>query len=170
MAPELADVVGARVSALAEAMRAAGARVGVGELLAAHRALAAVDPASREDAFYALRAALCSTRAELDLFATVFALVFATAADPLDDPLQELGEIRRAATPRSAMAVEGEDGAPQIEKPVPAAYSDEELLRHKDFAEYSDAERATRAAAADPHRRPRAAARQPPHAADPPPP
>jgi hypothetical protein len=35
------------VSALAAYLRAAGAAVGVGELLAAHRALAAVDPASR---------------------------------------------------------------------------------------------------------------------------
>ena len=38
-------------------MRAAGAHVGLGELLAAHRALAAVDAASREDAYLALRAA-----------------------------------------------------------------------------------------------------------------
>ncbi len=58
-------------------MRAGGARVGVGELLAAHRALAAVDPSSREDAYFALRAALCSTRAELALFAEAFASVFA---------------------------------------------------------------------------------------------
>ena len=37
-------------------MRAGGAPVGVGELLGAHRALAAVDASSRGDAFFALRA------------------------------------------------------------------------------------------------------------------
>ena len=93
-----------RVSELAGAMRAAGARVGVGEVLAAHRALAAVDPADRDDAFYALRAAMCSTRAELDLFAQAFALVFMTPGDPLDDPLGELGQIERPAAPRSSNA------------------------------------------------------------------
>ena len=35
-----------------------------------------------------------------------------------------------------------------IDVPVPAAYSEEELLREKDFAEYTDAERGARAAAA----------------------
>ena len=75
--PTAAEAVAARLSDLAAVMRAGGSRVGVGELLAAHRALAAVDPSSRTDAFYALRAALCSTRAELDRFADAFALVFA---------------------------------------------------------------------------------------------
>ena len=143
MAPDaLADGVSLRVSQLAGAMRAAGARIGVGEVLAAHRALAAVDPADREDAFYALRAAMCSTRAELDLFAEAFAITFMTPGDLLEDPMQELGRIRRAATPRTAMPLEGEDGPAEVERPVPAAYSEEELLRHKDFADYSDAERA----------------------------
>ena len=102
-----------RVSELAGAMRACGARVGVGEVLTAHRALAAVDPSDRDDAFYALRAAMCSTRAELDLFAEAFSLVFMTPGDPLDDPLDELGQIRRAATPRASMPLEGEEGLPR---------------------------------------------------------
>src|SRR4051812_43848251 len=92
--------VGDRLSELAALMRAGGAGVGMGELLAAHRALAAVDPASRADAFYALRAALCSTRAELDLFAELFAFVFATPEGEQDNPLEALGEIERAAMPR----------------------------------------------------------------------
>ena len=41
-----------------------GVRVGVGELLAAHRALAAVDAGSREQAFFALRATFCSSHAD----------------------------------------------------------------------------------------------------------
>jgi uncharacterized protein with von Willebrand factor type A (vWA) domain len=147
VAPELetealAGGVTARVAELAGAMRAGGARIGLGELLAAHRALAAVDPADRADAFYALRAAMCSTRAELDLFAEAFALTFMTPGDLLDDPLEELGQIRRVTSPRGAMPLDSEEGPAEVEKPVPAAYSDEELLRHKDFADYSDAERA----------------------------
>ena len=80
-------------------MRAGGARVGVGELLAAHRALAAVDPTDRADAYFALRTTLCSTRAELALFAEAFAAVFAAPASR-ENPLEALGEIEQAALPR----------------------------------------------------------------------
>jgi uncharacterized protein with von Willebrand factor type A (vWA) domain len=150
------DAVATRVSELAGAMRAAGARVGVGELLSAHRALAAVDPTSREDVYYALRAALCSTRTELQVFAEAFAAVFATP-EP-EDPLHELGRIERAALPRVGIPQQGLEVPQDLELPVPAAYSDEELLRHKDFGRYSDAERAaarrllTRIAARAPRR------------------
>jgi uncharacterized protein with von Willebrand factor type A (vWA) domain len=131
-----------RVSALAAVMRAGGARVGVGELLAAHRALAAVDASDRMDAYFALRTTLCSTRAELLLFAEAFAVVF--AAEPQEDPLAALGEIEKAALPRMGIP---QAGAAELEPdvsgdPVPAAYSDEELLREKDFASYTDTERA----------------------------
>ncbi len=143
MAPETAvRAIEAGVSELAAAMRAGGARVGVGELLAAHRALAAVDPASREDAYFALRASLCSTRAELALFAEAFALVFAT--EEPENPLAALGEIERAAMPRVGIPQRETADAFADERgdPVPAAYSDEELLREKDFAAYTDLERA----------------------------
>jgi uncharacterized protein len=131
-----------RVSALAAVMRAGGARVGVGELLAAHRALAAVDASDRLDAYYALRTTLCSTRAELLLFSQAFAAVFAAA--PQEDPLAALGEIEKAALPRMGVP---QTGAAELEPdvdgdPLPAAYSDEELLHEKDFASYTDAERA----------------------------
>jgi uncharacterized protein len=131
-----------RVSALAAVMRAGGARVGVGELLAAHRALAAVDASDRMDAYFALRTTLCSTRAELLLFSQAFAVVF--ASEPHEDPLAALGEIEKAALPKmgvpqaGAAGLEPDPGADH----VPAAYSDEELLREKDFASYTDAERA----------------------------
>jgi uncharacterized protein with von Willebrand factor type A (vWA) domain len=134
--------VSTRLSELAAVMRAGGARVGVGELRAAHRALAAVDPTRREDAFYALRAALCSTRAELAIFADAFAIVFAAVEHAHDDPLAELGLIEKAALPRMGLPQADPRPAREAVKPLPAAYSDEELLREKDFAEYTDAERA----------------------------
>ena len=131
----------ARISALAAYLRAAGAAVGVGELLAAHRALAAVDPTSRAEAFFALRAALCASRADFDLFAEAFAVVFAPAEVP-EDPFAALGQIERAALPRVGVPMESGSEAVLEDLPVPAAWSEEELLREKDFAEYSDAERA----------------------------
>ena len=136
-----AAAVETRVSALAAYLRAGGAAVGVGELLAAHGALAAVDPTSRGEAYFGLRAALCSSRAGFDLFAEAFAVVFAPAGEP-ENPLEALGKIERAVLPRVGVAMES-DATPVIEDvPVPAAWSDEELLREKDFAEYTDAERA----------------------------
>jgi uncharacterized protein with von Willebrand factor type A (vWA) domain len=140
--PAAAEAVGARLSELAAVMRASGARVGVGELLAAHRALAAVDPSSREDAYFALRAALCSTRAELAVFADAFAVVFASRGAQPEDPLEQLGLIEKAALPRVGIAQAEGEVPMDVPMPVPAAWGDEELLREKDFAEYTDAERA----------------------------
>ena len=135
-------VVTTRLSQLAALMRAGGAAVGVGELLAAHRALAAVDSASPGDSYFALRAALCSSRADFALFAEAFAVVFAVEEDS-HDPLEQLGTIERAVLPRIGIPAESEPAEIELgEAPVPSAYSDEELLREKDFGEYSDGERA----------------------------
>jgi uncharacterized protein with von Willebrand factor type A (vWA) domain len=136
-------MVSERLSALAAELRARGVRVGVGELLAAHRALAAVDAGSREDAFHALRAALCSSRADLAVFPQAFAAVFGAPGAPLRDPLADIGEIVRAALPRVGVpALGGEPRDTLDHGPAPAAHSAEELLRGKDFADYTDAERA----------------------------
>jgi uncharacterized protein with von Willebrand factor type A (vWA) domain len=134
--------VSVRLSQLAGLMRAGGAAVGVGELLAAHRALEAVDCTSRTDSFFALRAALCSSRADFPLFAEAFAAVFAVEDADARDPLEQLGRIERAVLPRIGIPSERDQAVELGEAPVPAAYSDEELLRTKDFAEYSDDERA----------------------------
>jgi uncharacterized protein len=122
-------------------MRATGAPVGLGEVVAAHRALAAVDPSARREAYFALRAALCSSRADYDRFAEAFAVVFAPG-EPFEDPLEALGKIEKAALPRMGIPMEQEASAIVEDVPVPAAWSEEELLREKDFAEYTDAERA----------------------------
>jgi uncharacterized protein len=132
-----------RLSALAATLRAQGTRVGVGELLAAHRALAAVDCGSREDSRLALRTVLCSDRADLQRFELAFTAVFG-AGRPLDEGrgLEELGAVERAALPRVAIPTAATP-KPQVaedELAVPAAWSDVELLREKDFAQYTDAE------------------------------
>jgi len=125
------------VSLLAERMRSAGATVGVGEVLAAHRALAVVPPSAARDA---LRAAICSSRRDVGAFEEAWA---ALAAPREPDPvLDDLMQTARVALPRAGIpSAERLEAAVAVE-PVPAAWSDEELLAHKDFAAYTDAERA----------------------------
>jgi uncharacterized protein with von Willebrand factor type A (vWA) domain len=124
-------------------LRARGVRVGLGELLAAHRALAAVDASSREDAFFALRTTMCSSRADHEPFAAAFRAVFerSPAAAVRDAPASP-DELARAALPRVGLPTSGRQAAAMDAAAVPAAWSSEELLREKDFGEYTDAERA----------------------------
>jgi len=137
------DSVVARLQDLTLVLRRLGVRVGVGELLAAHRALAAVDAGSREQAYFALRATLCSGHADHEPFALAFAAVFGPVdPGPDEDPFAELGELVRAALPRVSVPAVGEQPVPVELDPVPAAWSEEELLRERDFAAYTDAERA----------------------------
>jgi len=130
-----------RLALLAASMRAGGARVGVGELLGAHRALAAVDPADRGAAYFALRATMCSRRDDFVAFDAAFAELF--GRDPV--PVQELpDDIAAAGLVLPRVGVPAEDVAVPAEGEadvVPSAWSDAELLRDKDFADYTDAER-----------------------------
>jgi uncharacterized protein len=167
-----------RLTLLAASMRAGGARVGVGELLAAHRALAAVDPGDREAAYFALRATLCSRRDDLAAFDAAFAEWFAPAPRQAPEAPPVLDETARLVLPRVAVPeARRVDELAEVDV-VPAAWSDVELLREKDFADYTDQERrlarrAIRKLAASvptrPSRRTRPAHRRgaPPHAARP---
>ncbi|HTU87562.1 MAG TPA: VWA domain-containing protein [Solirubrobacteraceae bacterium] len=144
-APELAGAVSGQLSALAAGLRAQGARVGIGELLNAHRALEAVDCTSREDARSALRAVLCSERGDLVKFDRAFRSVFGEGHVPLGaTPFDELEGIPREALPHAGIPATAPPPADAESDPtaVPAAWSDVELLRHKDFASYTDLEMA----------------------------
>jgi uncharacterized protein len=132
-----------KLTLLAASMRAAGVRVGVGELLSAHRALSAVDPADREAAYFALRATLCSRHDDLAAFDAAFAEWFLPAVTlPESASPPGFEEATKLALPRTAVPGEtrmaGLDAETDV---VPAAWSDVELLRHKDFAEYTEEER-----------------------------
>ncbi len=140
----MSESITTQLAALAAEMRAQGSVVGIGEVIAGHRALAAVDCTSRTDARLALRAVMCSTHADVERFEQAFIVVFGDERPPgRDQTLDSLGEIVREALPRAAIPgaasppAQGELGEPVT---VPAAYSDVELLRTKDFAEYSEAE------------------------------
>ena len=141
--------VGGRVSdqlaALTSGLRSQGSRVGIGELLTAHLALDAVDCTSREDARLALRAVLCSERGDLIKFDRAFLDVFGEGRVPLGaSPFDELEGIPRDVLPHAGIPATAP--APSVEESeltaVPAAWSDVELIRHKDFASYTDLEMA----------------------------
>src|SRR3954451_23693687 len=140
----MSSFVTARLAVLVASMRAGGARVGVGDLLTAHRALAAVDASSREQSFLALRTALCKQRPDLDVFVAAFDATFGAEDVERRDPV-ELPEAATLVVPRVGVPpAPGDHGPPPAieETPVPAAWSEVELLRERDFAVMSDAERA----------------------------
>jgi uncharacterized protein with von Willebrand factor type A (vWA) domain len=173
-----------RLALLVASMRAGGARVGVDELLTAHRVLRAVDAADRDRAYLALRAALCSRRDDLVVFEAAFAATFGRR--PEDDEerdrpevLDDLREAASPALPRLGIPAAQRPEVVEVEPdPVPAAWSDVELLHDKDFSECTDAERLVarrimlrlaRHGPQRPSRRTRPARRRgaPPHAARP---
>jgi uncharacterized protein with von Willebrand factor type A (vWA) domain len=131
-----------RLAALVASMRAGGARLGVGDLLTAHRALNAVDPADRGESRLALRAALCKSHGDLEVFDAAFIALFGEPETRRD--AVELPEAASLVVPRVGVPPPpGDHGpAPADGAPVPAAWSDVEILRERDFAELSDAERA----------------------------
>ena len=123
-------------------MRAGGARVGIDELLRAHRALAAVDPADRSAAYFALRATLCSRRDDFAPFDAAFAELFAPPEPEGAEPPEVLDDVASLVLPR--VAVPGREVGLPVDADidvVPAAWSEVELLHDKDFADYTDAER-----------------------------
>src|SRR5215208_5966394 len=123
--------VTAKLALLVASMRAGGARLGVGDLLTAHRALAAVDAASRTDSYLALRAALCARHADFEVFDAAFEAVFGLAVGSRQ--LADASDTARLVLPRVAVPPQaGQQGAeqpPPDEPPVPAAWSEVELLR-----------------------------------------
>src|SRR5918911_1818394 len=100
-------MVSERIGVLAAAMRARGARVGVGEVLGAHRALAAVDCANPVDGRLALRAALCSSRAELAIFDEAWEEAFPSQKMP--GALDHLHPVTRSLLPRIGVPDGGDD-------------------------------------------------------------
>ena len=113
LADELAEGVTNGLAELAAALRTQGSRVGVGELLDAHRALAAVDCTSREDARLALRAVLCSARGDLERFDLAFMAVYGGGRPIGQSPFDELGAIEKEALPHAGLATGGPPPPPR---------------------------------------------------------
>ena len=130
-----------RLTLLAAAMRAGGVRVGVGELLSAHRALAAIDPSDRAGVYFALRSTLCSRHEDLAAFDAAFAEWFGRPQPARPEVPKVPDDLAALVPPRVAVPAVGLPAEDLEPEPVPAAWSDVELLRDKDFADYTAAER-----------------------------
>jgi uncharacterized protein len=125
------------LSSLAERLRARGVRAGMGELIVAHRVLAAIDAGDVAQARLGLRAAMCARREDLAAFDAAWREWLAAAAppSPLDDP------AARMVLPHAAVPGAGADEAAGPPVTRPAAWSAVELLRERDFATMGEAER-----------------------------
>jgi uncharacterized protein len=136
-----------RLGLLAASLRAGGVRVGVGELLAAHRALSAVDPSSRRDSYNALRTVMCSRHDDLEVFDAAFCECFGTPLPRTEreSQLPDELDLARLVLPKAPVPPDdpGREREPDAldADPQPVAWSQVELLRDKDFAELTDAER-----------------------------
>ena len=133
-----------RLTTLATLLRVGGVRVGTGEVEAAAQALRAIDPSQRGDVYIALRAVLCSRHTDYPVFDSAFSAVF---GEPGDDEQTRHGDmppgadivLPRVAAPAPEGAQPNRVGEAEMR---PAAYSQIELLHDKDFAQYTDLERA----------------------------
>ena len=133
-----------RLTTLAALLRAGGVRVGTGELESAAQALLAIDPSQRGDVYIALRSVMCSRRSDYPVFDGAFSAVF---GEPGADEATQQGEmppgadlvLPRVAAPPPEGAEPNRVGEAEMR---PAAYSEIELLHDKDFAQYTDLERA----------------------------
>jgi uncharacterized protein with von Willebrand factor type A (vWA) domain len=123
----------APVSQLVALMRSGGVRIGVGELLGAHAALAAVEAESHVHIYYSLRAVLCSHRNDYAIFDEAYRQTF-SRPDLLSVGLAEsvATPVARGATPAASEPPTHRDIA--FADPSAAAWSDAERLRHADFA------------------------------------
>ncbi|MGA9858005.1 MAG: VWA domain-containing protein [Solirubrobacteraceae bacterium] len=139
----VADGMVGRLGDLTSVLRAQGTRVGVGELLTAVRSLEAVDCTTREEVRLALRTVLCSHHRDLERFDLAFTAVYGDGEQAAArDPFEQLGSIEKAALPRMGLSDPGGGAPEEGSDPVPAAWSNIELLQEKDFARYTEAEMA----------------------------
>jgi uncharacterized protein len=130
-----------RLGQLARLLRARGVHAGTGELLGAHRALAALDAGDADLARIALRATLCGGRDDLAAFEEAWVEWLLGAEQDLFDPPslpEELDETLRSMLPQ--VPAGDQPAAPAETEHRPAAWSEVELLLDKDFAHYTDAE------------------------------
>ena len=139
------DEVSVRLISLVRMLRERGIGAGSGSVLRAHTAIEMVDPTSRWECQAALRSVLCSRREHLPVFEAAFGACF---GDGLFDqpPPSNPGSSFSAEEGTQAVQVDGSpdrsgDDPPAADPDEPpvqtAVWSAAELLRHKDFAEYS---------------------------------
>ena len=127
--------VSPRLSRLAERLRANGVECGLEDVMTAHRALAEVEP-KRRLARAALRASLCSSKRDLEVFDRVFEELFGDEPpSPLDPGKGDSAAEGPARPGAGALDPEAEP------ERSPAEWSAVELLRDKSFRAYIPSDR-----------------------------
>jgi uncharacterized protein with von Willebrand factor type A (vWA) domain len=118
------------VVAFGRVLREAGLEVGPGRVADALRGLDAVELSRPDDVYWTLRQTLVARAEDLDAFDRAFAAWFRGIAMPPESavaPPRQQGERRKGAPPGPGPEVDG--GETTL-----GAWSDDELLRTKDFA------------------------------------
>ncbi|WP_018505284.1 vWA domain-containing protein [Parafrankia discariae] len=136
------------LTGFARALRGAGAAADASRVATAVQALTHLDPTSAADVYWAGRLALCAEPDDLARYDALFDEWFRgrPAAGP-DRPGPGAGATAPSsrvvrAWPSSRAGTPGDDGDDSRVDPLPAGASDVELLRHRDVADLSPAERA----------------------------
>lgn len=123
------------------ALRAAGVAVGPDRTQTFLRAVTRVDLGDRRATYWAGRATLCSGPDDLERYDQVFGAWFLS-----DEPAAARRRAERTVSQAELGDEDGEGGRPTDESEIRAAASAAEVLRHRDIAEMSTAERARLAA------------------------
>src|SRR5690348_9909589 len=134
----MADAVVSHIVTFGRVLREAGLEVGPGRIQDALRGLDAVELARREDVYWTLRQTLVSRREDLEAFDLAFDAWFLRAPTArklavAEPPPPRRGARRKGAAPGPGPEVDG--GEVEV-----GGWSEEELLRTRDFAAMSSEE------------------------------
>ena len=134
------DVVGS-LTGFARALRAAGVNADRFRLTTAIAALDQVDPGRADDVYWATRVALCSEPDDLPRFDALFDMWFRGVRPALPAPVRNAAP-KQELTPVARLDRGEQSGQDEDDDEVlRTAASDAEILRHRDLAELTGAER-----------------------------
>jgi uncharacterized protein len=149
---KIADRLGARVARFGRVLRAAGLKLGPGQIVDGLSALEAVEVTRRDEFYWALHAAWVKRAEDRETFRDAFGLFWRDPDRPVNRVLEELLALSRFTPdrprPRTRRrvleAMERESGRrrEQTSEPetVRLAHSSVEVLRERDFEQMSSAE------------------------------
>ncbi|HEU5008032.1 MAG TPA: VWA domain-containing protein [Jatrophihabitantaceae bacterium] len=128
------------LTGFARALRAAGVAADRARVTTAVEALAELDPRNGEQLYWATRLTLCAEPDDLPAFDAVFGTWFGRRPPPLPRPAASAPQ-RRLAPVRGLTAEVAGDAADDEDDVLRTAAADAEILRHRDVAGLSAAER-----------------------------